>query len=66
MGVVYKARHLRLNRVVAIKMISVRSFPTEHSVRRFLAEAELEPPSTTRASCRSTRSASTRVGLSSR
>jgi eukaryotic-like serine/threonine-protein kinase len=41
MGVVYKAKHLRLNRVVAIKMISVRSFPTEHSVRRFLAEAEL-------------------------
>jgi predicted Ser/Thr protein kinase len=40
-GVVYKAKHLRLNRVVAIKMISVRSFPTEHSVRRFLSEAEL-------------------------
>ena len=41
MGIVYKAKHLRLNRVVAIKMISVRSFPTEQSVRRFLVEAEL-------------------------
>src|SRR5262249_67831 len=41
MGVVYRARHLRLNRVVAIKMIDVRSFPTELGVRRFLAEAEL-------------------------
>jgi hypothetical protein len=41
MGVVYKAKHLALNRVVAIKMISVRSFPTEQSIRRFLAEAEL-------------------------
>src|SRR5262249_34953735 len=30
-----------LNRVVAIKMISVGSFPTEHGVRRFQAEAEL-------------------------
>ena len=41
MGVVYKAKHLRLNRVVAIKMISLGSFPTEHGVRRFQAEAEL-------------------------
>jgi hypothetical protein len=41
MGVVYKAKHLRLNRVVAIKMINLGSFPTAHSVRRFLAEAEL-------------------------
>jgi len=41
MGVVYRAKHLRLNRVVAIKMIDVRSFPTELGVRRFLAEAEL-------------------------
>ena len=40
MGVVYKAKHLRLNRVVAIKMISAGSFPTAHSVRRFQAEAE--------------------------
>jgi hypothetical protein len=41
MGVVYRAKHHRLNRVVAIKMIDVRSFPTELGVRRFLAEAEL-------------------------
>jgi eukaryotic-like serine/threonine-protein kinase len=41
MGVVYRAKHLRLNRVVAIKVIDVRSFPTELGVRRFLAEAEL-------------------------
>ncbi|HUR53295.1 MAG TPA: hypothetical protein VMZ71_04155, partial [Gemmataceae bacterium] len=40
MGVVYKARHLRLNRTVALKTVlhAERSTPTERI--RFLAEAE--------------------------
>ena len=39
-GVVYRARHKGLNRVVALKMIALGAWATEANSKRFKTEAE--------------------------
>jgi serine/threonine-protein kinase len=40
MGIVYKAQHRRMKRVVAVKVLSQTSIESTHVVKRFLREAE--------------------------
>src|SRR4029077_1547539 len=40
MGIVYKARHLRLNRLVALKMLITGAYAGPHERARFQREAE--------------------------
>src|SRR5215468_3162394 len=40
MGEVFKARHIRLNRLVALKMIRQGRYASENERHRFLSEAE--------------------------
>jgi WD40 repeat protein len=48
MGIVYQARHLKLNRVVALKMLLAGPYASSHEVARFVREsravAELQHP----------------------
>ncbi len=41
MGIVYKARHLRLSRVVALKMLQAGAYAGEHERARFQREAQV-------------------------
>ena len=42
MGIVYKARHARLRKIVAIKMIRAGELATESDIKRFQAEARAQ------------------------
>lgn len=40
MGIIYKAQHLKLNRIVALKMMLTGSYSSEQELARFMREAE--------------------------
>ena len=63
MGIVYRARQVALNRLVALKVIKSAEFASEAELIRFQNEAEAVERSTTRTSCPSTRSAGSRASV---